>query len=65
MPSVNDFVTNLAGDLGLAPENVSFEFKDDKLIIEISGLDEDTFDEEDDIDLEGAEDVSDATSPQG
>lgn len=57
MPSVNDFVTNLAGELGLEPDKVSFEFKDDKLIIEITGLDEDAFDEEDDIDLDGAEEV--------
>lgn len=62
MPSVNDFVTNLAGDLGLEPDKVTFEFKDDKLIIEISGLDEDAFDEEDDISLDDAEDVD--TPPQ-
>lgn len=58
MPSVNDFVTNLAGELGLEADKVTFEFKDDKLIIEISGLDEDAFDEEDDIDLEDAEDAT-------
>lgn len=64
MPSVNDFVTNLAGELGLEPNNVTFEFKDDKLIIEVSGLDEDAFDEEDDITLDDAEDVGDATTTE-
>lgn len=55
MASVNDFITGIASDAGVAIEQVTFEFKDDKLIIEISGLDEDAFDEEDDISLDDAD----------
>lgn len=54
--TLDDFQAMIINELGVAPEDIKMQFKDNSLSIDIANVDEDMFDEDQDIgDLEEEE----------